>query len=68
MVTIPLNNSMLLYMSSQATAKQLLLSLDHYHQCFFPLLKCLFHLTKSLPNAPLGRKVGKIRYRLIGDG
>ena len=45
--------------------KQLLLSLEHYHQRFFPLLRCLFHLTKTLPNAPLGRKVGgRDSYRL----
>ena len=38
--------------------RQLLLSLECYHRRFFPLLRCLFHLTRTLPNAPLGRKVG----------
>ena len=48
--------------------RQLLLSLECYHQRFFPLLRCLFHLTRTLPNAPLGRKVGGREGGWEGEG
>lgn len=31
-----------------------------YHKNFFPVLKCLHHLTSRLPHAPLGRKLREL--------
>ncbi len=41
----------------KAKVKDLLCDLETYHQTFFPLLRCLHHITHNLPEAPLGRKV-----------
>ena len=38
----------------------LLTSLDHYHRCFFPVLRCLHACTGTLPKYPLGKQVREL--------
>lgn len=42
---------------SKVTVKKLVHNLENYHQSFYPLLQCLHHLTRDLPDTPLGGKV-----------